>query len=112
MKVKNFPSFTRTHAHSVYTQPGSCRLQQNLAWKGELKQKVLNTTIPMGHANAILHKNTLVFSQNSLVVSIMIYKYQYLGWKADVHMKKVIFTQKTPNFAPKKKKKEESAAQI
>lgn len=59
----------------------------------------------MRQANAILHKNTLVFSQNSLVVSSMIYKYQDLGWKADVHMKKVIFSEKNPNFAPKEKRK-------
>lgn len=86
----------------------------NKTWprKGEWKQKVLKTTIPMRHP--ILYKNTLVFSQNSLAVSSMIYKYQDLGWKADVHVKKGIFSQKNPNPNPtlhqrEKKKKEEAA---
>lgn len=57
----------------------------------------------MRHANAILHKNTLVFSQNSLVVSSTIHKYQDLGWKADVHMKKVIFLEKKEQLCTKGK---------
>lgn len=57
----------------------------------------------MRRANAILHKNPWVFSQDNLVVSSMIYKYQDLGWKADVHMKKVIFSQKPPTLHQKKR---------